>query len=613
MSFRALASTVASSPDRDWHVVLVDPDDSLPSQRKSRTGRRTVVRYGSHRYRAALDAASVVVTNGPLPREFVRRDDQTVVVTWDGRTSWSRHDADRDAADAHSDLLRTVLISDVLVSSGPECTARFRAGELRIDGLYDGIVIEPRDPDVDPTAEQCERVMAVLAGGEDTAGNRRLSGDSRTRILVYLGPMETNGITSSGRNLLSQLDHDTFDVTVIFPADCPVERLVRVDRRARLLGWLGPMGLNREQTEARMRFQELGLSHVDVDVPQVAQIFQREWTRLFGRLRFDHVVNFEGYSPFWAMLLSSAPCRRAIWLHNEMWADAHKSVGGEQPNRDRLLSVFSTYGGYDELVSVSEPLRDVNVDELAAYAEPEAFTWIPNLLAPVVSGARDSGVPEAEHAGGTGPSVDILAPGSGRELQTHGQLAVEPVPTRLASVRHWIPVGSGPVVVTVGRLSPEKGHDLLLEAFARLLEVQPDAILLLLGDGPDRSRLEAMARELEIAAHVTFTGYTEHVADVLASADCFVLSSRHEGAPMVILEARALGVPVVATTFRTVGGVLSGRGTEVVERDARLLARSMAVALTPSGRAELLSAQELDVSTWNAAALARFGEVFSRE
>src|SRR5690606_21237402 len=151
-------------------------------------------------------------------------------------------------------------------------------------------------------------------------------------------------------------------------------------RSADLLAWVGPMGLDREQSEVRRLFQQHGLEHQDVDSPRTVRLFEREWARVFGTLRFDLVLNFEGYSPFWAMLLSVGPSRCAIWLHNEMWTDAHKVVNGEQPNLERFLSVFSTYHRYDDVVSVSEALHAVNVQDLAPFVRTDNFTWIPNTL-----------------------------------------------------------------------------------------------------------------------------------------------------------------------------------------------------------------------------------------
>ena len=111
--------------------------------------------------------------------------------------------------------------------------------------------------------------------------------------------------------------------------------------------------------------------------------------------------------------------------------------------------------------------------------------------------------------------------------------------------------GSSPVVGTVARLAPEKGIDRLLQAFSWVRAVT-GAALVIVGDGPERPRLEALAAELGLADAVEFAGYTSDVETALARMDVFALASRSEGIPLALLEAMAAGLPVVATR---VGGV----------------------------------------------------------
>lgn len=101
----------------------------------------------------------------------------------------------------------------------------------------------------------------------------------------------------------------------------------------------------------------------------------------------------------------------------------------------------------------------------------------------------------------------------------------------------------------VGRLARVKGLAVLLEAFARLHKDRPDLVLRLVGDGPDRAWLEARVCEMNLEYAVEFTGYQSQaqVADHLAEADVFVLPSFAEGVPVVLMEALASRVPVVAS------------------------------------------------------------------
>ena len=112
--------------------------------------------------------------------------------------------------------------------------------------------------------------------------------------------------------------------------------------------------------------------------------------------------------------------------------------------------------------------------------------------------------------------------------------------------------GKSKLVVTVGRMSPEKGLDVLVEAFALLVKRVADVHLVLVGDGQERQSLEALVRKAKLEKVVHFVGYTKTPGDYLIEASVFALPSRSEGIPNAVLEAMALGVPVVATG---VGGV----------------------------------------------------------
>ena len=113
----------------------------------------------------------------------------------------------------------------------------------------------------------------------------------------------------------------------------------------------------------------------------------------------------------------------------------------------------------------------------------------------------------------------------------------------------WLRASKDPLIVTTGRLHPQKDHRSLLLAFAKVLE-QRAARLLILGEGEERSALEALVRDLGLDARVQLPG---HVPDALArmkAADLFVLSSRYEGLPTVLIEALLCGLPIVSTDCR---------------------------------------------------------------
>jgi glycosyltransferase involved in cell wall biosynthesis len=103
------------------------------------------------------------------------------------------------------------------------------------------------------------------------------------------------------------------------------------------------------------------------------------------------------------------------------------------------------------------------------------------------------------------------------------------------------------VIGTVARLDAIKNQALMLRATRALLDQNYNVRLLLVGDGPEREALEALANELKLGASVNFTGFQSHPADLLSLMDIFLLPSFTEGTSMTLLEAMSLGIPTVAT------------------------------------------------------------------
>ncbi len=133
---------------------------------------------------------------------------------------------------------------------------------------------------------------------------------------------------------------------------------------------------------------------------------------------------------------------------------------------------------------------------------------------------------------------------------SHMQVLANPVDTDAihalsnADPTQWF--GPGPHLLAIGRLSHEKGFDLLLKAFSSLRLKFPGADLTIVGDGPEKAALKTMRRTLGLEASVHFPGYVLHPELYFPGATLFVLSSRHEGLPNALLEAAVGGLPIVA-------------------------------------------------------------------
>jgi glycosyltransferase involved in cell wall biosynthesis len=110
----------------------------------------------------------------------------------------------------------------------------------------------------------------------------------------------------------------------------------------------------------------------------------------------------------------------------------------------------------------------------------------------------------------------------------------------------WFKAGEIPVILGVGRLTAQKAFSVLIEAFAQVRKSYPTR-LLILGEGEERPQLEALIRQLGLEQDVNLPGFVSNPYPYMAHAALFVLSSRWEGLPTVLVEAMSLRTPVIAT------------------------------------------------------------------
>ncbi|HEX4954132.1 MAG TPA: glycosyltransferase [Thermoanaerobaculia bacterium] len=198
----------------------------------------------------------------------------------------------------------------------------------------------------------------------------------------------------------------------------------------------------------------------------------------------------------------------------------------------------------------------------------------------------------AQELGGEGPPIRVLAN------------PIEPERLRAAAAAldaADLPVGSGPLFVAAGRLTEQKDFPTLLEALALLRRRGMSARLVILGEGPDRRLLEALVERRGLGGAVRLPGFRDALPAFLARAQGFVLPSRWEGQPNVLLEALALGCSPVATDCPGASAeILAGGrfGRLVPMEDPERLATAMAETVErPFDAADLAArAEEFSVA-----------------
>lgn len=240
------------------------------------------------------------------------------------------------------------------------------------------------------------------------------------------------------------------------------------------------------------------------------------------------VVQAHQYTPFFYAMLARLRCPRIPLVFTE-----HGRHYPDYPRRKRMLANRWLMGNRDRVVAVGRSVKGALIDNEGIPAD--RIEVIPN-----------------------GIDTDRFRPSESLREETRAELGIAP---------------DDYLVLMVARLDPIKDHITAIKS-ASLAAAEVDGLkLVLVGDGPERNRIEAYIGEANLGSRVRLLGTRHDVSRLLAGADTLLLTSVSEGIPLTVIEAMATGVPVVGTAVGSMTDVVSDRvGRLAQARDADALA-----------------------------------------
>jgi CDP-glycerol glycerophosphotransferase len=366
----------------------------------------------------------------------------------------------------------------------------------------------------------------------------------KTKILIAPGGLVPNGITTSLKNLLSNFDYETYEPFVLIAAEITESELRRksqfmqFDPRINWILWCGPNHIKDDEKVAYRKYMAGTDTLADDEQKTLDGYFERECRRTLGGHQFDIAIEFAGYSPFWTgLILKSNSKKKVIYQHNNLWAEATNPNASR--NQKPLLSVFGTYKSFDLIAAVSDETRDVNIKNLNDfYSDSTEIKTVRNTL----------------------------------DLDRIKSLASVPVVFCNTTVAAILDEPDVTAFIALGRLSPEKRFDRLIQAFSKIVANNPKAVLFICGSGPLHKELDALITTLSLTSHVYLLGQVPNPYSLMSRCNFCVMSSDYEGQPMVLLEAIALQVPCIGTDIPGIRSVLKNNvGTLVPASEAGLV------------------------------------------
>ncbi len=364
-------------------------------------------------------------------------------------------------------------------------------------------------------------------------------------ILLYGGPLMANGITTSFVNLANHIDKSKYSVTIVIDPgaiasdELRMEQFEKFDDEINVIPRVGRMLMSLEERNALGQFNtDNNLACQELwDLHEASH--QREFKRVFGYGKFDYVINFEGYTAFWATLMgmgNDTTHSNSIYQHNDLFEEWRMKF-------PYLEQTFELYRFYDHITSVSEMTKEHNCKRIVEYfgAEKEKFIHCDNVQDPETIISRSE--------------ENVFSPHESRMFENKK------------------------VFLNIGRLSPEKGHEKLIRAFYEVSKEYPEARLVNLGHGVLKDEINHLIKDLKLQNKVFFVGQKSNPYPYLKASSCFVLSSDHEGQPMTLFEAMILKKPLIATDIVGNRGVLEGRPGHLIENSIDGLIYGMKIFL----------------------------------
>ncbi|EOZ2235537.1 CDP-glycerol glycerophosphotransferase family protein [Campylobacter coli] len=377
----------------------------------------------------------------------------------------------------------------------------------------------------------------------DTYNNDRIYKKNTTekkQILISSGLFAKNGITSSFLNFINAIDLNFYSIYLAVDTwqlkgkKDVVEKLRRLNEKIHILGNPNIISQTMEENYL-LNHPVYKISRTNEAQEKIfSNIFSRDFRCLYGESKFDGLISFDGYGELWVYRFAYAKtnAKKIIYLHNDM-------KGEFDVKFPYLEKIFNVYKYFDHILSVSRELSDLNRDNLSDtyQVECDKFDFMNNII---------------DYKNILFKSGFVLEYLEDESIFNDG----------------------GKVFINIARLSPEKNQLMLIKAFQKISSEFNNIKLMILGDGPLKEDLKLYILKNNVK-NVYLLGNRNNPYPYLRKADCFILSSLHEGQPMVLLESLVLKKPIIATNITGNRSVLNSRGGLLVNPDIDSLSKAM--------------------------------------
>lgn len=384
---------------------------------------------------------------------------------------------------------------------------------------------------IDATAQLCDRTILGIDTGLTVAP---VPNNGKENVLIYAGDLAKNGITTSLRSLTNEIDLNKRNYYISFiqgKAKKNADQLVTFNPKVNFFAVSDYFNLSFKDKAIRKLFN-LGIIKAKTYMKHAKTRVQQNFIRAYGQSKFDTVIQFCGYERDLILLYSRFDGNNAIWVHNDMVAEM------KLKSNQRKDILRYAYNNYNKVVAVTDDI-----------------------------------VASTQKLAGTDKKIDIVK--NTIDYKTILANSEQPIaldPTTKCSVEpekfYEIMQSDAKKFINIGRYSPEKGHDRLIDAFYKLWQKDNSIYLIIIGGNSRANKYEELVEkvnEMGLSENVILLLSVSNPYPIIKACNGFILSSLYEGFGLVLAEANILGLPIVSTDITGPRTFMNKYGGTLVE------------------------------------------------
>lgn len=394
---------------------------------------------------------------------------------------------------------------------------------------------------IETTKKICETVILNKANDLKI---ENIKNNKKENILLYVGNLAKNGITSSIRNLLSNIDTSEKNYYLTFSTNKIAnnkEQLLTFPEGVKYIATTGKTNMSILQKIKFILFKN-DLISINRFKNTVNDVYKYEIKRLYGNIKFDSVIQFCGYEYKKILFYSVFDCNTAIYVHSDM----ENEIKTRQIQHNRTLQY--AYNAYKKVVVVNEDL----IESTSNISKRKDNIYVANNIINYKNVIESSKVSEVSF-----------------DEDTQSNITLE-------KLNEILEDNTKKKFITIGRFSPEKGHDRLIKAFDKLYNENSNIYLIIIGGaGKKYNETLELINKLPAKDNIIAIKSVSNPYVILKKCNYFVLSSYYEGFGIVIAEADILAKPVISTDVIGPRGFIKENNGTLVENNEQGLYNGM--------------------------------------